>query len=57
MEILTLLGTIGGLIALALVAGVISIALFCVAVGYVGCRIGRRVIQIEAFDGRIPRHE
>jgi hypothetical protein len=55
IEILTVLGTIGGLLFLALIVGVILLAVFCLIVGYVGCRIGRRVMQIEAMEGRIPR--
>jgi amino acid transporter len=54
-DTLTLLGTIGGLLFLALVIGAALLSVFCLLVGYVGARVGRRINQIEAMNGRGPR--
>jgi hypothetical protein len=52
MATLQLLGTIGGLMFLALVVAVIGIAVMCLCIGYLAVRAGKDLNQYEATHGR-----
>jgi uncharacterized membrane protein len=52
IETLQLLGTIGGLMFLALVVAVICLAFVCLVLGYIGTRAREDVNWYEATHGR-----
>jgi hypothetical protein len=52
IETLQLLGTIGGLLFLALLVAAIGIAVVCLCIGYLAVRAGEDVNRYEAMEGR-----